>query len=130
LSIDEAATRLGVSPMTVRRWMGRLHFRQWTEKAWAEVWARVIPKKGWQEVIAGLQAAGLPPETARKRVQRWKSRGLTLDEARRRSAPAKEPRGTCSACEEEQAAGRFYGGKFFCAECLAEKMKVEGVNGL
>src|SRR5262249_55690657 len=100
-SIEQAAARLGVSHMTVRRCMRRLQLSEWTEQAWPAVSADIREKKGWQEVTARLQASGLGPETARKRVRRWKSSGLPLDEAFQKSAPAKLPRGTCAACGEE-----------------------------
>jgi hypothetical protein len=125
-SIDDAAARLGVSHMTVRRWMRRRHFREWTQEAWLEVYAKVTAKKGWQKVITRLQEKGLLAEAARKQVQRCKRHGLTLDKAIRRSSLAKAPRGTCTACGEEQAAGDLFGGKFHCGSCLAEKMEVGG----
>jgi hypothetical protein len=127
-STDDAATRLGVSHMTVRRWMQRRHIREWTQAVWLEVYAEVTAKKGWQKIITRLQEKGLLAEAARKQVQRWKQLGLPLGEALRRSSPTKASRGTCNACGEMQAAGDLYEGKFHCGSCLAEKMEVDGAQ--
>jgi hypothetical protein len=120
MSIKEAAANLGVSHMTVRRWMSRLHFHEWTEETWMAVSAKIIPKKQWQELTGRLQNSGLEKEAARKRVQRCKRSGLTLNEARRRNSP-KCRKGTCTACGEEQALGELFEGEFYCSTCYAEK---------
>lgn len=121
-SIDAAAHHIGVSHMTVRRWVRRLHFREWSEEAWLAVSSRVAPKKQWQKVDAKLRGLGLRADAARKRVQRWRNRGLTPSEALRLASPAKPARGTCTACGLVNAAGGLLNGKFFCGECLAEKL--------
>jgi hypothetical protein len=119
-SIKEAANSLGVSHMTVRRYMSRLHFPEWTEQAWLAVSETILPKKRWQDLTADLRVSGLKADAARKRVQRLKQKGLTPKEARcQDSAPLRK--GTCTACGEEQVPGELHQGKFFCAECFREK---------
>jgi hypothetical protein len=120
-SIQEAAAHLGVSHMTVRRWMIRLHFREWTEESWLAVSAKITPKKQWQELTAQLQKGGLRGDAARKRVQRCKRSGLTPNEARRQHASPQSRKGTCTACRDEQVLGELYQGKFYCAACFVEK---------
>jgi hypothetical protein len=119
-SINEAADRLDVSHMTVRRWMTRLHFSVWTEEAWLAVSRETMTKKQWEALSADLRAAGLGAEAARKRVQRCKIKGLTPHEARRQTSTAQR-RGTCTACCEERVLGAFYRGSFLCGDCLREK---------
>jgi hypothetical protein len=72
-SIEEAAANLGVSHMTVRRWMKRLQLGEWTEATWMTVSAKITPKKQWQELNAQLRKRGLREDAARKRVQRCSS---------------------------------------------------------
>jgi hypothetical protein len=127
-SIDLAAASLGVSHMTVRRCISRLDFSEWTEQTWAVVRAEISDKKGWQEVTTRLQALGLGEEAARKRVQRWRGSGMTLNEALRRSAPSQYPRGTCTSCEEVDATGVLHNGKFLCGACYAEKTGFSSSN--
>lgn len=119
-SIMEAAANLRVSHMTVRRYMNQLDFREWTQDAWEGVSAKITPKKQWQALTTELQKSGLEKDAARKRVQRCKRSGLTLNEARRQNFP-KGRMGTCSACGEEQALGELFQGKFHCSACYAEK---------
>jgi hypothetical protein len=123
-SIEEAAANLGVSHMTVRRCMKRLQLRDWTEATWMAVSAKITPKKQWQELNAQLRKRGLREDAARKRVQRCKSRGLTPNEARSRNASPQAPKGTCTACKEEQVVGEVYRGKFYCIVCYAEKIGI------
>jgi transposase len=120
-SIQEAAAHLGVSHMTVRRWMSRLEFREWTEEAWTAVSAKVRLKERWRQVTAHLREMGLREEAARKRVQRLKRTGRTPDEARRQHASPQSRKGTCTACGDEQVLGELYQGKFHCSVCYAEK---------
>jgi hypothetical protein len=123
-SIEEAASELGVSHMTVRRWMKRLQLREWTEATWMAVSAKITPKKQWQELNDQFRKRGLREDAARKRVQRCKKRGLTPNEARSRNASPQAPKGTCTACKDEQVVGEVYQGKFYCAVCYAEKMGI------
>jgi hypothetical protein len=123
--IDEAARKLNVSHMTIRRRMRRLGFREWTELAWTEISEGVHSKKRWQAVNKQLLESGLRKEAARKRVQRWKGRGLTLEQARNQSSAVKQQRQTCTACTEERALGSMLDGKFFCAECFREKAGIQ-----
>src|SRR5262249_5659234 len=124
--IQEAGERLRVSHMTVRRWMERLHFREWTEEAWKEIIPKVMGKQQWQAVIQRLRESGLSTEAARKRGQRWKRSGLALDEALQRASSPRANRGTCAAGKEERAVGGMHRGKFYCADCLAEKIGKTG----
>jgi hypothetical protein len=121
-SIMQAAANLGVSHMTVRRHMKRLHFREWTKEAWTAVSAELAPKKRWQALTDQLQKLGLEKEAARKRVQRCKKSGLTPDEAWMRNSP-KRPKGTCKACGEEQAPGGLFQGNFYCRDCYKDKTR-------
>jgi hypothetical protein len=111
-SVEDAAAVLGVTGMTVRRWMKRLGVRAWSPETWELVSGQLRPKKCWQEITKELESSGLKPDAARKRVQRWKQDGLTTTEARRRME-TKHPRGMCSACREEGTIGEHYRGKFF-----------------
>jgi hypothetical protein len=123
-SINQAAAQLGVSHMTVRRCMSRLHRCEWTEETWLAVSAELADKKQWQELTAQLQKEGLSEDAARKRVQRYKRGGLTPNEARRQNSSPESRKGTCTACGEEQAVGELYQGKFYCGECYREKMEI------
>ena len=123
-SINQAAAQLGVSHMTVRRCMSRLHRCEWTEETWLAVSAELADKKQWQELTAQLQKEGLSEDAARKRVQRCKKRGLTPHEARSRNSSPQAPNGTCTACKDEQVVGEVYQGKFYCAVCYAEKLGI------
>jgi len=107
--------------MTVRRWMKRLQFDEWTEDTWTAVSAKIQSNNQWQELNAQLRKSGLKEEAARKQVQRWKRSGLTPNEACRRNSSAKSPKGTCSACGDRQAPGELYRGKFLCGVCYADK---------
>jgi hypothetical protein len=126
-TIDQAAVKLGVGGMTVRRCMKRLKLSEWTREAWESVSVEISIKKSWQEVTRQLMERGYKPEAARKTVQRWKKRKLAPEEARQKMEN-RHLRGTCCICEEEQAAGEYYLGRFLCAECLAEKLGESGVE--
>jgi hypothetical protein len=119
-SIGDAATKLGVSHMTVRRFMKRLGFKQWDEKTWTTVSAEIMLKKRWQELAKDLQRSGSKEDAARKRVLRCKLGGLPLNEARRRTLP-KGRKGTCTSCGDEQVLGEVFEGRFLCSTCYAEK---------
>jgi hypothetical protein len=124
-SVEDAAARLGVSGMTVRRCMKRLGTGAWSLQVWESIADQLRLKKRWQEITKDLEKSGCKPDTARKKVQRWKSLGLTPAEARRQTAT--NPRGVCSACREENTIGDWFRGKFFCSECLAEKLREAGI---
>ena len=120
-SVEEAATILGVSGMTVRRFMKRLGTGAWSQEVWESMANQLGLKKRWQEIAKELERSGCKPDAARKRVQRWKRDGLTIAEARRQMEP-EQLRGTCAACGEEGTIGDWCRGRFFCLECLAEKL--------
>jgi hypothetical protein len=121
-SIEEAAASLGVSHMTVRRWLRRLGFREWTEETWRAIFSKINLKKQWQQFEARLRESGLGDHAARKRVQRFKLEGLTPDAARRRHlSSVKSRKGNCTACGESQIPGELHEGKFYCLDCYREK---------
>jgi hypothetical protein len=120
-SIDLAATKLGVSPMTVRNWRKELGHQTWTSAAWVQIVAKWKEKEEWRKVCEQMQAGGSSMKNAKKRIERWKKQGMSLEDAQKRSAPKKAPPRNCSSCGESTAHGEVYGGKLLCPECYAEK---------
>jgi hypothetical protein len=128
--IDEAAASLGVSHMTVRRWMKRLQLRELNEDAWVSVSARISTKKRWQDLASELEQSGVEKEAARKRVQRLKKNGITPTRARGRCSSISPFQGTCAACGEERIAVSVHEGKPLCRTCYSEKTGVPATEWL
>ena len=69
-TIDEAASRLGVSSMTVRRDLERLKESKWNPAVWKQIAIARNAKNGWREVQDQLQEGGRLMAAARKCVER------------------------------------------------------------
>jgi hypothetical protein len=120
-TIDEAANRLRVSSMTVRRDMKALKKSKWNPDVWEQIATARNAKNGWRKVQDQLQNGDRSKTAARRCALRWKKRGMSLDEALQRSKPEVVSRDLCAACGEACAARLVYEGRFFCSECFAEK---------
>lgn len=86
-SIAEAADRLGVSHMTVRRMMKRLGYDTWTQEAWMQIADEWKTEDGWRMVCDRLQQDGRSKKTAMQCIRRWRKKSLSLSDALLLSGP-------------------------------------------